>query len=98
MLVFCTHYIYHQIYIYIMTPTMYFVEFITFNHCIHHIPKITVDSLKISIVTFKIHAFVACLAQKFAYYAGIMLDVFTILLCSNYAGIIGSGLSQSSSI
>ena len=50
-----------------MTPTMYFVEFITFNHCIHHIPnliKITVDSLKISVVTFKIHAFVACLAQK----------------------------------
>ena len=34
---FCTHY--HQIYIYIMTPTMYFVEFITFNHCIHHIPN-----------------------------------------------------------
>ena len=24
---------------YIMTPTMYFVEFITLNHCIHHIPK-----------------------------------------------------------
>ena len=65
MLVFCTHC--HQVYIYIMTHTMYFVEFITFNHCIHHIPnliKITVDLLKISVVTFKIHAFVACLAQK----------------------------------
>ena len=79
MLVFCTHY--HQIYIYIMTPIMYFVEFITFNHCIHHIPnliKITVDSLKISVVTFKIHA----LHKKFTYYAGIMLNAFTILLCS----------------
>ena len=76
MLVFCTHY--HQIYIYIMTPTMYFVEFITFKYCIHHIP----NSLKILVVTFKIHAFVACLAQKCTYYAGIMLDAFTILLCS----------------
>ena len=25
---------------YIMTPTMYFVDFITFNHCIHHIPNL----------------------------------------------------------
>ena len=49
---------------YIMTPTMYFVEFITFNYCIHHIPKITANSLKISVVTFKIHTYVACLAQK----------------------------------
>ena len=59
-----------------MTPTMYFVEFITFNRCIHHIPnliKITVDSLKISVVTFKIYAFVACLAQK------------VYLLCWHYA-------------
>ena len=23
-----------------MTPTMYFVEFITFNHCIHHISNL----------------------------------------------------------
>ena len=23
-----------------MTPTMYFVEFITFNHCIHYIPNL----------------------------------------------------------
>ena len=93
MLVFCTHY--HQIYNYIMimTPTMYFVEFITFNHCTHHIPnliKFTVDSLKISVVTFKIHAFVACLAQKV--YAGIMLDVLPSYYAPNYAGIIGSGL------
>ena len=77
MLVFCTHY--HQIYIYIMTPTMYFVEFITFNHCIHHIPNFTVDSLKISVVHFQnSHA----LHKKFTHYAGIMFDAFTILLCS----------------
>ena len=57
-----------------MTPTIYFVELITFNHCIHHIPKITVDSLKISVVTFKIHAFVAYLAQKVYLLCWIMLD------------------------
>ena len=71
MLVFCT--CYHQIYIYIMTPTMYFVEFITFNHCIHHIPNLIKDSLKISVVTFKIHAFVTCHAQT------------VYLLCWHYA-------------
>ena len=76
-----------------MTPTMYFVEFITFNHCIHHIPnliKITVDSLKISVVTFKIH--MLCTKSL-----PIMLALCSMLLPSyyapNYAGIIGSGLA-----
>ena len=31
----------------------------------------------------------------FAYYAGIMLNAFVFLLCSNYAGIIGSSLVPS---
>ena len=77
---FCTHY--HQIYIYIMTPAMYFVEFITFNHYIHHIPNFIVDSLKISVLTFKFMPLWHTLHKKFTYYAGIMLDTFTILLCS----------------
>ena len=73
-----------------MTPTMYFVEFITFNHCIHRIPNFTVDSLKISVVNFKIH--MLCTKSL-----PIMLALCSMLLPSyyapNYAGIIGSGLS-----
>ena len=60
-----------------MTPTMYFVEFITFNHCIHHIPnliKITVDSLKISVVTFKFMPLWHALDKQFTY-----------LICWHYA-------------
>ena len=68
---------------YIMTPTMYFVELSLLIIAFITYLKITVDSLKFSVVTFKIHAFVACLTQTvYLLCWHYMLDAFTILLCS----------------
>ena len=69
-----------------MTPTMYFVEFITFNHCIHHIPNLIKNYCRFtqnfSSPLSKFMPLWHALHKKFTYYAGIMLDAFTILLCS----------------
>ena len=85
-----------------MTPTMYFVEFITFNHCIYHIPNLIKNYCRFTqnfSSHFQIHAFVACLCTKSL---PIMLAVCLMLLPSyyapNYAGIIGSGLLQSNQL
>ena len=93
MLIFCTHY--HQVYIYIMTPTMYFVEFITFNHCIHHIPNLIKKYCRFT-QNFSIHFQNSCLCGMPCTKVPIMLALCSKLLPSyyapNYAGIIGSGL------
>ena len=77
-------------YIYIMTPTIFFVEFITFNHCIHDIPK-----------NFSSHFQNSCLCGMPCIKSlPIMLALCSMLLPSyyapNYAGIIGSGLTSKS--
>ena len=93
MLVFCTHH--HQIYIYIMTSTMYFVEFITFNH---HIPNLIKNYCRIT-QNFSSHFQNSFLCgMPCTNSLPIMLALRSMLLSSyyapNYAGIIGSGLMK----
>ena len=83
-------------YIYIMTPTMYFVKFITFNHCIHHIPYLIKNYCRF-IQNFSSHFQNSCLCgMPCTNSLPIMLALCSMLLPSyyapNYAGIIGSGL------
>ena len=94
MLVFCTHY--HQIYIYIMTPTMYFVEFITFNHWIHHITNLINNYCRFT-QNFSSYFQNSCVCGILCTKSlPIMLTLCLILLLSYYApGIIGSGLLDS---
>ena len=91
---FCIHY--HQMYIYIMTPTMYFVKFITFNHCIHHIPNLIKNYCRFT-ENFSSHFQNSCLCGiPCTKSLPIMLALCSMLLPSyyapNYAGIIGSDL------
>ena len=70
----------------IFTFCLYFVKFNTLMslHLSNYSYKITVDSLKI-LPKFpqNVNVCEKCvLHKKFAYYAGIMLDAFVILLCS----------------
>ena len=95
---FCTHY--HQIYIYIMTPTMYFVEFITFNHCIHHIPNLIKNYCRFT-QNFSSYFQNSCLCgMPCTDSLPIMLALCSMLFPSynapNYASIIGSSLHRSS--
>ena len=82
-----------------MTPTMYFVEFITFNHCIHHIPNLIKNYCRFT-QNFSSHFQNSCLCGMLRTKSlPIMLALCLMLLPSyyapNYAGIIGSGLQWS---
>ena len=92
MLVFL-HLLSSDIYIYIMTPTMYFVEFITFNHCIHHISNLIKNYCRFT-QNFSSHFQNSCLCgMPCTKSLPIMLALCSMLLPSyyapNYAGIIG---------
>ena len=86
------------LYIYTMTCTMYFVEFITFNHCIHHIPNLIKNYCRFT-KNFSSHFQNSCLCgMPCTKSLPIMLALCLMLLPSYYApndaGIIGSGLTD----